>query len=52
MSNILVLSSLGKITESARYEAKLNKLIEDGEVWELNTLSEAVKKDVEKYKDL
>ena len=51
MSRILTLHSLGKIAESSRYEIVLNKLIEDGEVWELTNLLEAINKDIEKYRD-
>lgn len=50
MNKILMLNSLNKYKEASRYEAKLNKLIEQGEVWELNNLLEAVSKDVEKYR--
>lgn len=51
MNNILILNNLGKISEANRYESNLNKLVEDGEVYELNKLLEAVKKDVNKYRD-
>ncbi|MBW6410825.1 GTP pyrophosphokinase [Clostridium weizhouense] len=51
MNSLLTLSSLGKEAESARYEKMLNKLIEDGEVWELNNLLFSVKRDIEKYRD-
>ena len=51
MNNILILNNLGKISEANRYESSLNKLVEDGEVYELNKLLEAVKKDVNKYRD-
>ena len=37
MNNILTLISLGKEAEATRYRL-LNKLIEEGEVWELNNL--------------
>ena len=50
MNRILTLSSLNKVQEAYRYEAKLNKLIGQGEVWELNNLLEAVRKEVEKYR--
>ena len=33
MNNILTLISLGKVAEAARYEVLLNRLIEEGEVW-------------------
>ncbi|MEG0297876.1 MAG: GTP pyrophosphokinase family protein [Clostridium sp.] len=51
MSRILTLHSLGKIAESSRYEIVLNKLIEDGEVWELTNLLQAINKDIDKYRD-
>ena len=51
MNNILTLISLGKVAEAARYEVLLNKLIEEGEVWELNNLLDITKKDLERYKD-
>ncbi|MDQ0150846.1 GTP pyrophosphokinase family protein [Eubacterium multiforme] len=51
MNNILVLISLGKIPEASRYEKALNKLIENGDVWELNNLLSSVKKEIDKYKE-
>ena len=51
MNNILTLISLGKVAEAARYEVLLNRLIEEGEVWELNNLLDITKKDLERYKD-
>ena len=51
MNQILVLISLGKIPEASRYEKSLNKLIENGEVWELNSLLDSIKKEIDKYKD-
>ena len=51
MSRILTLKSLGKVAEAARYERSLNKLIEDGEVWELNNLLFSIQKDIEKFKE-
>ena len=51
MNNILILNNLGKNSEANRYESSFNKLVEDGEVYELNKLLEAVKKDVNKYRD-
>ena len=50
MDNILILSSLGKFAEASRYELSLNKLIEDGEVYEFNLL-EAIKRDIRKYRE-
>ncbi|EOR24727.1 hypothetical protein A500_11929 [Clostridium sartagoforme AAU1] len=51
MHNILTLTSLGKFVEASRYESSLNKLIEDGEIHELNKLLVSVKKEVNKYRD-
>ena len=51
MSRILTLTSLGRVSEASRYEKALNKLIEDGEVWELNNLLHVIKRDIEKYRD-
>ena len=44
MNNILTLISLGKVAEATRYEVLLNRLIEEGEVWELNNLLDITKK--------
>lgn len=52
INNILTLISLGKIAESSRYQIQLNRLIEEGEVWELNNLLFSIQRDVEKFKDL
>lgn len=51
MSKIVTLSSIGRDAEASRYENSLNKLVEEGEVWELNNLLFAINKDVEKYKE-
>ena len=51
MNNVLTLSSMGKIAESSRYQNTLNKLIEEGEVSELNNLLQATQRTIEKYKD-
>ena len=50
MSSIMTLKSLGKFAEASRYEITLNRLIEEGEVAELNNLLNAIKKDIERYK--
>ena len=50
MTSIITLISIGKIAEASRYEVTLNRLIEEGEVTELNNLLIAVKKDIERYK--
>ena len=52
MNSILTLISLGKIAEASRYQMSLNKLIEDGEVWEFNNLLFSIKREIDKYKDL
>lgn len=51
MSNIMTLMSLGKTGEASRYQIMLNKLIEDGEVFELNNLLQSIKRDIDRYKD-
>ncbi|WP_294155461.1 GTP pyrophosphokinase family protein [uncultured Clostridium sp.] len=51
MNSLLTLISLGKNAEASRYEKTLSKLIEEGEVWELNSLLFSVKREIEKYKD-
>ena len=49
MNSILNLISIGKVAEATRYQISLNKLIEEGEVWELNNLLRAVQRDIDKY---
>lgn len=51
MSNIMTLMSLGKTGEASRYQIMLNKLIKDGEVFELNNLLQSIKRDIDRYKD-
>ena len=51
MNSLLTLISLGKNAEAARYQKILNKLIEEGEVWELNSLLFSINRDIEKYKE-
>ena len=51
MNNILILMSSGKVAEASRYQVALNRLIEEGEVYELSNLLAMIKKDIEKYKD-
>lgn len=51
MHNILILKSFGKNQDAGRYESSLNKLVEDGEINELNNLLVAVKREVNKYRD-
>lgn len=50
MNNIILISSIGKNAESIRYQAQLNKLIEEGEVFELNSLLQTTEKALEMYK--
>ncbi|MPQ43907.1 GTP pyrophosphokinase [Clostridium tarantellae] len=52
MNDILTLISIGKIAEASRYQMSLNKLIEEGEVWELNNLLHAVQRDIDKFKEM
>ncbi|MDM0616021.1 GTP pyrophosphokinase family protein [Clostridium perfringens] len=49
MNSILNLISIGKVAEASRYQISLNKLIEEGEVWELNNLLRDVQRDIDKY---
>ena len=51
MNNIMTLMSLGKAAEASRYQVMLNKLVDEGEVWELNSLLDSIKKDIVRYKD-
>ncbi|MBU5486084.1 GTP pyrophosphokinase family protein [Clostridium sp. MSJ-11] len=50
MDNILTLSSIGKSAESLRYQTQLNKLIEEGEIFELNNLLRSTEKTLEIYR--
>lgn len=50
MNNILTLSSMGKFSEAKRYQNQLNKLIEEGEVFELANLLRNIEKILEMYK--
>lgn len=52
MNNILTLNSLGKVAEAGRYEKSLNKLIEVGEVWELNNLLFSIKREIDRFKEM
>lgn len=49
MSNIQNLYSMGRSSEAIRFEKSVNKLVETGEVWELNNLLYSIKKEIEKY---
>lgn len=50
MNDILYLMSLEKIQEASRYQAQLNKLIEYGDVAELNQLHQLVKKEIRRFR--
>lgn len=50
INNILTLSSIGKFPEATRYQVQLNKLIEEGEVFELTNLLRNTEKILEMYK--
>lgn len=52
MNDILTLYSIGKVAESTRFQNLLNKLLEEGEVWELNNLLQTIHKTVEMFRDL
>ncbi len=49
MNNILMISSLGKLVEATRYREQLNKLLEEGEVFELSSLLKATQKTLDVY---
>lgn len=51
MNKILILNSLGRTVEGNRYGKSLNKLLEDGEVWELDNLLFCINRDIEKFKE-
>ena len=51
MSKILTLTALNRSAEAARYQKSLNKLVEEGEVWELNNLLSSIKRDIDRYRD-
>ncbi|HBC96269.1 MAG TPA: GTP pyrophosphokinase [Clostridium sp.] len=50
MNNILTLSSMGKLTEATRYQVQLNKLADEGEVFELASLLHSTEKALQVYK--
>ncbi|WP_102398892.1 GTP pyrophosphokinase [Haloimpatiens massiliensis] len=50
MNNILVLTSIGKVSEANLYRKQLDRLIEKGEVYELNELLNLTQKIVDRYK--
>jgi putative GTP pyrophosphokinase len=52
MNNILNLSSMGKYAEAARFQNNLNKLLEDGDVLELNHLLQGIKRTLDMFRDI
>lgn len=50
MNDILYLMSLNKIQEASRFQTQLNKLIEYGDVSDLNQLHLLVKKEINRFK--
>lgn len=50
MNNILTLASIGRTADSTRFQMQLNKLIQGGEVYDLNNLLQATEKALGKYK--
>jgi putative GTP pyrophosphokinase len=50
MNNILLLSSMNKNSEAMRYQAQLSKLIQEGEVYDLNNLLRATEKTLDMYR--
>ena len=51
MNNILTLNSYGRVAEVKRYEQTLNRLVEDGDVAELNELLLLIDKDIDRFKE-
>jgi putative GTP pyrophosphokinase len=49
MNNILMISSLGKLMDATRYREQLNKLIEEGEVFELSSLLKSTQKTLDMH---
>ncbi len=52
MNNILTLISIGKVAEASRYQMSLNKLLEEGEIWEFNNILYSIQRDIDKYKEM
>ncbi|WP_392486112.1 GTP pyrophosphokinase family protein [Haloimpatiens sp. FM7315] len=50
MNNILIITSIGKTNEANSYRKQLDKLIEKGEIYELNELLIATQKTINVYK--
>lgn len=49
MNNTITLSSMGKFSDSTRYQKKLSKLLEEGEIYELVDLLEETEKIIKMY---
>lgn len=49
MNNIIALSSMGKLSDATRYQKELNKLIDEGEVFELVNLLKSTEKSIQIY---
>jgi len=50
MNNILTMTSLGKASEATRFQIQLNKLIQEGEIYELNNLLKSTEKTLNMYR--
>ena len=50
MNNILTMTSLGKSSEATRFQIQLNKLIQEGEIYELNNLLKSTEKTLNIYR--
>ncbi|AGK96226.1 GTP pyrophosphokinase [Clostridium pasteurianum] len=50
VNDILVLSSMNKLSEAVYYKNRLNKLLEEEDVFELNSLLEAIEKSIYEFK--
>ncbi|HSP46843.1 MAG TPA: GTP pyrophosphokinase family protein [Clostridiaceae bacterium] len=50
MRDIIILMSMNRSQEASRFQVALNKLIEYGDVPELNELHEQVRKEIERYR--
>ncbi|MGE5628705.1 MAG: GTP pyrophosphokinase [Solirubrobacterales bacterium] len=50
MNNILTLISMGKNSEATRFQAQLNKLIQEGEISELSNLQRVTEKTLDMYR--
>lgn len=50
MNNILTLTSQGKTSEATRFQVQLNKLIQEGEISELNNLLRTTEKTLDMYR--